>query len=63
MRPHPYDREHNSRVGQAFAQFVDHLLGEERTDEEIDQAVGYHVNAVMQAAYDMGVREIEPSLN
>jgi len=63
MRPHRYDQQHNLTVGRAFRLLVGDLVVEGYGQPEIDQMVGEQVNAVAQAAYDMGVREVRPSKN
>ena len=66
MRPHPHDHEHNLRVGAAFRKLVGDLVREcGGFDQQvyIDEKVGEHVNAIAQAAYDLGRHEVEPSQN
>lgn len=63
MRPHRFDQEHNLTVGRAFRTLVGDLVSEGNNQVEIDRSVGEHVNAVAQAAYDLGLRELAPSQN
>ena len=65
MRPHPYDNDHNLLVGRAFRDMVGHLIREAAQSQTyVDLKVGAHVNAVAQAAYDLGVHEaVLPSRN
>lgn len=63
MRPHRHDHEHNLEVGRAFRKLVNDLFSEGWDGQSVDRCVGEHVNAVAQAAYDLGVNEVQPSMN
>lgn len=64
MRPHTHDQQHNLTVGVAFRNMVGHLIAEASGSQRyVDERVGAHVNAVAQAAYDLGRYEVEPSMN
>jgi hypothetical protein len=63
MRPHIFDREHNQRVGEAFRDFVGDMIREGFDSRLVDLQIGEKVNAIAQAAYDLGVGEVQPSQN
>lgn len=63
MRPHRNDLKHNRDVGVAFRNMVQEYMDQGAGQWAIDVAVGSHVNAVAQAAYDLALQELQPSQN
>jgi hypothetical protein len=63
VKPHNRNSQHNLEVGRAVRLIVGNAIAQGLTPEAVDHRVGEQVNALAAAAYELGQREIAPSLN